>query len=133
LEWSDRFATGIEHIDEQHKMLFRMSHDYRATLDEGRGERVYSLLLESLEHYARGHFGFEEQCMHRYQCPVAQTNSDAHVKFVETLAGFRQRYAATGFDKAEAQRLVQFIDGWLADHIGRIDVQLKQYAAAAKH
>jgi hemerythrin len=29
------------------------------------------------------------------------------------------------FDQADAQRLVDFVDQWLADHIGRIDVQPK--------
>lgn len=121
------YATGIEHIDDQHKMLFQMSEDFRAALDEGKGEQVYGGLLRSLHLYARSHFGFEEQCMAKYQCPVAHRNCVAHTKFMEVLMGFQQRFDSHGFERSDAHRLVDFIDQWLADHIGRIDVQIKPY------
>lgn len=125
MKWSERYATGIGHLDEQHKMLFKMSEDYRETLKEERGERMYGLMLESLDEYARAHFGLEQDCMYRYRCPAAETNSKAHLQFVEVLGWFRRRYAENGFNLTEAQRLVEFVDEWLANHIGRIDVQLK--------
>ena len=125
MKWSDRFATGIAHLDEQHKMLFKMSEDYRETLNEERGERVYGVVLESLDEYAKAHFQLEQGCMYRYQCPAAETNDKAHQQFVEVLGWFRRRYAEAGFSLVEAQRLVEFVDEWLASHIGRIDVQLK--------
>src|SRR5579871_728880 len=109
-------------------MLFQMSEDFRLALDEGRGERVYGELLESLDQYTRAHFGLEEQCMARCHCPAAELNSNAHAKFIEELTGFRRRYAAFGFEVADAQSLVEFIDHWLADHICRIDVQLRAFA-----
>jgi len=49
----------------------------RTTLDEGRGEQVYSGLLTTLDVYTRTHFGFEEKCMERYHCPFAEKNKDA--------------------------------------------------------
>ena len=127
MKWSIKYATGVERIDTQHKRLFQMSEDFRDALDEGRGGRVYGLLLDSLNltGYARAHFGIEEECMEQCRCPAANENSVAHVKFVEVLAGFHKRNVERGFDRAEAQCLVDFVDQWLADHIGRIDVQLK--------
>jgi hemerythrin-like metal-binding protein len=125
VKWSERFATGIQRLDEQHQMLFKMSEDYRAALDEKRGERLYGLLLESLSAYAVAHFGMEQQCMYRYQCPAAEANGTAHLQFLEVLGWFRRRYTENGFDNVEAQRLLEFVDEWLANHIGRIDVQLK--------
>lgn len=125
MQWSDRFATGLDEIDRQHKMLFRMSEDYRATLDEGRGERMYAMVLESLTDYARAHFGIEERCMFQYKCPAADINKEAHVHFVEMLTGFRERYDAAGFSLSDAYQLVQHVDDWLTHHIGGIDAQLK--------
>jgi hemerythrin len=66
--------------------------------------------------------------MHQCQCPAAQDNVVAHRGFIEMLAGFHARHAVNGFDRQDAQRLVDFLDRWLADHIGRIDVQIKPYA-----
>ena len=70
--------------------------------------------------------------MGQYQCPAAQVNCTAHTHFVEALAEFQRDFSAKGFDRANAQRLVDFLDSWLADHIGRIDVQLKPYVGLAK-
>ncbi|MBI5854790.1 MAG: hemerythrin family protein [Nitrospirae bacterium] len=125
MKWSDEYATGIERIDEQHKMIFKMAEDFRAALDEGQGERTYGLLLDFLDRYCRGHFGFEERCMEEYRCPVAQRNKEAHASFVEVLGGFRQRCAASGYLTADARELVDTVDRWVADHICRIDVHLK--------
>lgn len=125
MKWSDRYATGIARVDAQHRMIFKMSEDLRDALDEGGGERVYGGMLQSLRLYARAHFRFEEDCMERYRCPVAQANKEAHAKFVVVLTEFQEQYGVTGFDPVEARRLVYSLDRWLADHICRIDVRLK--------
>jgi hemerythrin len=126
MRWSDEYATGVERIDDQHKMIFKMAEDFRAALDEGAGVKTYGLLLNFLGRYVRNHFGFEERCMEEYRCPVAQRNKEAHARFVEVLSGFQERYAESGFDPADARNLVNTVDRWLADHICRIDVHLKQ-------
>ncbi len=126
MKWSEDYATGVQRIDDQHKWFFKMTEDSRASLDKGTGEKTYSLLLDVLDRYAKAHFEFEERCMDEYRCPVAQENRDAHVRFREILYGFRQRYAVSGFDPADARKLIDTIDRWLDDHICLIDVHLKQ-------
>jgi hemerythrin len=128
MRWSNKYATGVEGIDDQHRMLFKMTQDFREALNAGRGERVYDAMLIYLNRYAIGHFRFEEECMDRYQCPAAGRNREAHVKFVEVLSGFQQRYAVSGFHRADARSLIDTVDRWLADHVCRIDVRLKRYA-----
>jgi hemerythrin-like metal-binding protein len=125
MKWSDEFATGDAHIDDQHKMLFQMAEDFQAALDDGMGEHVYSEFLGSLDLYARTHFGFEEGLMDRYQCPASLRNREAHARFVEVLSGFQQRYTLKGFDRGDALALVGTLERWLANHISRLDVQLR--------
>ena len=98
MKWSERYATGIRHLDEQHKMLFKMSEDYRVTLDEGTRRAFIQLMLESLTAYASDHFGIEQDCMFRYQCPAAEANGKAHLQFIEVLGWFRRRHAESGFN-----------------------------------
>ncbi len=126
MKWKDKYAIGIEPIDEQHKMLFQMVGDFQAVLDIGKGERTYSLLLVTLDTYIRSHFRIEEQCMVKHRCPVAEKNKDAHSKLIETLSGFQNRYHSNGYDHAEASRLVDTLEQWLADHICRVDIHLKK-------
>jgi hemerythrin len=127
VKWSDDFATGIASIDEQHRMLFGMAEDYRSALDEGHGERVYDMLLDSLDAYARAHFSTEEACMIKHGCPAAAANAAAHEQFVVVLSGFQERYRRDGFDRAEARDLVDTLDRWLSNHIARIDLRIKPY------
>jgi hemerythrin len=125
MKWSDEFATGVERIDEQHKMLFKMAEDFRAAFEEGTGERVYGDVLRTLHHYARVHFGFEEGVMEKYHCPAALHNREAHTRFVEVLSTYQERYAEHGFRRDDALGLVDTLDRWLANHISKLDVQLK--------
>jgi len=82
--------------------------------------------LDSLTLYCRGHFGFEEQCMRKFRCPVAEKNEKAHQTFLETLSKFQKRYAANGYNYNDARELVDTVDQWLDYHICHIDVHLKR-------
>lgn len=132
MEWSSRFATGIEHIDDQHRMLFRMVADFRLSLDDQRGERTYGLLLGLLGDYARAHFDFEERCMERYRCPVAGQNRLAHEGFLRMLGDFRTRYESGGYRADDAHELVDALNRWLENHICRIDVQLMEHVSGGE-
>lgn len=131
MKWSDTFATGVTRIDDQHKMLFAMAADFRSALDESRGERVYAGLLQSLELYVVSHFSYEEGCMARYFCPVAVGNKEAHRRFIAVLEEFNVRFAANGFDAADARNLVDTLEGWLTNHICQIDVKLRPFVPTA--
>ena len=124
---SDKYATtGVKYLDDQHKMLFKMTDDFRIALNEHRGRPVYKMLLDSLEGYASMHFSIEEGCMERYRCPVEQANRAAHGKYLEIVATFQQCYTLNGFDRADAGNLIDTIEQWLEDHFCRIDAHLKQ-------
>ena len=126
MKWSDDYATGVPRIDEDHQMIFKMAEDFRAALDVGRGDVVYSVLIESLNVYCRSHFAFEERCMEEFRCPVAGENKEAHGRFAGKLSEFQERYAESGYDHTDALRFVDTVDQWLDDHICRIDVHLKR-------
>jgi hemerythrin-like metal-binding protein len=125
MKWLDEYSTGAKSIDDQHKTLFKMVADFRASLDEGLGGRVYGDLLNSLDIYARSHFGYEEGMMEQYHCPASEANKVAHARFADLLTGFQERYAKSGFVREDALALVDMLDRWLANHISRLDVQLK--------
>ncbi len=126
MKWRDDYKVGIKSIDEQHKMLFQMSADYRAALHEERGESIYGGLLKSLKIYCRGHFSLEERCMEEHKCPVADKNKEAHASLLKVLASFEQRYEDVGFNPTDAMKLVDTLDQWLNIHICRIDVHLRK-------
>lgn len=125
MKWKDEYATGVAIVDNQHRMIFKMSEDFRDALNDDVGSSVYAGLLESLQIYCEGHFGFEEKCMDNYHCPVAKENKAAHKLFLLVLKEFEERYQNAGYQRTDAFELVDLIDSWLAEHIGRIDIHLK--------
>jgi hemerythrin len=127
MKWSEEYAVGEPHIDEQHKMLFKMAGDFQVALGEGKGEQTYGLLLDFLERYFRGHFKYEERCMQEYRCPIADKNRGDHERFLLVYEDFRKRYESRGYQSGDAHELMDTIEGWLASHIGRIDLQLKPF------
>jgi hemerythrin len=131
MKWKEEYATGIVQIDEQHKTLFRMSEDFRAALENGSGGRVYSVMLDILDTYARGHFHFEEDCMQKHRCPVSQKNKNAHQMFSTVIASYKADFAANGYHVTAATKLVNTLDDWLDGHIGNVDIHLRKCVAKA--
>ncbi|MBT4836428.1 MAG: hemerythrin family protein [Methylococcales bacterium] len=126
MEWKKEYATGVDQIDEQHKMLFKMSSDFKAALNENVGERTYGMFLKYLTSYCKSHFRYEEKCMDDHKCPVAKQNKTSHKMFLEKVTEFHQRYDTHHFLQEDANELVKIIDSWLDGHIINVDIHLKK-------
>jgi len=129
MKWSTTLAIGLPPLDEHHHMLFRMVDDFRDILDMSTGGSTYSLFLDLLTRYGRTHFSIEEQYMEQYHCPVAQQNTEDHVRFLAELGNFRQRHAASGYQLADVRALLAMLDQWTSEHVCGIDLQLQQYVS----
>lgn len=125
MPWREELATGIEQIDLQHKLLFEHTEVFREVLGEGVGEKSYWSFLEFLQTFIRIHFGYEEECMNAYRCPCAGQNRKEHVLFARFIANQVAEYEKEGFDRQKAIALLARVDDWLANHIARVDVNLK--------
>ena len=129
MKWEPRFATGDAKIDEQHKMLFTTSDQFRQTLEAGEGQKTYDLFLDFLTAYCEMHFSVEENCMFAHKCPVATQNKHEHGLFLRLVEKETTRFREEGFDAGFATRLVDRIDSWMESHICRIDTRLKEVLA----
>ncbi len=125
MKWIETYATGVDRVDEQHRMIFKSVEDYRTALNAGDGERTYGLLLTFLDRYTRGHFAFEERCMEQYRCSVSLKNKGEHERLTEVVNGYMKRFKEKGFSDVEARMLIDTIDSWLDSHICRVDVHLR--------
>ena len=105
LVWNDRFATGLEAIDKQHKMLIdhiNRLEELLTTPQPTRAEIEFAhTLVKFLESYANTHFQFEEQCMESYRCPVHAENKQMHAEFLEFFRRFKDKFKTDGY-KADA-------------------------------
>lgn len=130
ITWDETFATGEKTIDAQHKTLFKFINDLNDSIKEGKPAENLKDRIAFLMNYAKTHFGYEENCMHQYRCPVAQKNKDAHKDFVEYINNFEKKLDKDGYTPESVADLHFFIEFWLVQHIRGIDTKLRPCVAA---
>jgi len=126
LEWNDEYCTGVDKVDEQHRKLFALLNDLEEMITQGidSGPKVDNLLT-SLATDIQTHFSFEENCMMRYNCPVARENKEAHNQFLSNFGSFQHEYKAKGSSASLLKNLHTTAESWMVSHICHIDIHLK--------
>jgi hemerythrin-like metal-binding protein len=124
ISWDPSMTTGVEALDNQHKQLINWLNDLLSAMSLGRGRAEVASLLDKLGGYALMHFGNEEDCMTKYNCPVAAKNAAAHKDFVATFTAFRDEFEKTGATAHLVLRVESELMRWLTSHIKATDTQL---------
>jgi hemerythrin len=129
LTWSEEYATGSPTIDGQHRQLINHVNELGALLNKTNHSRsdieFIVQFLEFLEDYLDTHFSYEEQCMENYHCPVHGKNKLAHERFRTLFGQYKEHVNREGFRLKLLGDLHESMSSWIADHILRVDTQLK--------
>ncbi len=125
LEWSEDYATGDDDIDHQHQVLFDKINMLNDKINKGEGLAYLENMIRFMGNYTKAHFIFEETCMQRHRCPIAQQNKEAHKKFLDAFQGFRNELAAKGVSEELLSKVQRAAESWIKNHIMRIDTHLK--------
>jgi len=124
--WKDEYNTGEAEVDKQHKVLFKYLEDLEEHMKAGDiNDRYVKQLLDNLGIFTRSHFCYEEICMRRVKCPVAATNKEIHRKLLSVYTQYRERFDIEGVSEDLIQKLHDFLESWLLNHIIKIDTQLR--------
>ncbi len=125
LEWANIYATGVEEIDVQHRKLFKMINELGDAIKAGNGAQAAPQALKFLGDYVKTHFSYEEDCMHRMQCPVAGKNKEAHASFLSLFTKYSNRFKEEGYNDDLVIELHTIAVDWLVKHICGVDVNMK--------
>ena len=123
-EWSDSLSTGVPMIDTQHKELIAATNEIGEAIERGNGTTAIKKLLSFLKFYAEWHFGNEETCAAKHQCPIAGTNQAAHRKFIDTFGKLHDQYRQSDASEEVARKIYDELSEWLVSHILTIDTQI---------
>jgi hemerythrin len=130
--WNDSMQIGIPSIDRQHQQLINQMDRLVEAMKRNGGQGEIRQILDFLDRYVQEHFGFEEACMHRHRCPVAQVNQSAHQQFVATLRQVRQEFERTGPSLILVLKVNDQLLDWFVNHIRKIDRELTTSMATAQ-
>lgn len=122
--WDNSLKIGIPEIDEQHKQLIDQMNLLIEAMKKNKAKEEVREILNFLDVYVDKHFSYEEGCMHRYKCPVADENKMAHAKFVNTLKEVREKLEKDGPSLTLVMTINHQLLSWFINHIRKIDTQL---------
>lgn len=130
--WDNKYATGIEKIDSQHKKLVSLTNDlYRACLA---GDSVTNVVFKDTLHqmvdYVRFHFNDELTLLKKVNYPGFNEQKAQHDGFVKQILE-----AVKDHDEGKrfvANNFVRGLRDWIFEHIGYSDKKYAIYIADLK-
>lgn len=117
IEWDERFTTGMEIVDTQHRGLIHILNGLYQSIGDGRGEAALHEIFGELQRYASVHFDTEERLLKKHG--VAPHHRAEHV--IRHVA-YRRRIEDLKARREGGERLVPiqvlaFVSDWWREHI----------------
>lgn len=127
-EMKPEYYTGIQFIDEEHKMLFDIANKVYELLTNEFIPDKYDYIMEvvdELKDYAKYHFDHEETYMQSVKYKRLLSQKVAHDDFIEKI----NEYIPEVIDENQKEsllELLEFLTTWLVEHIYKQDKQIAE-------
>jgi hemerythrin-like metal-binding protein len=130
IEWSSDYDTGIEEIDEQHRILLNTINEASARLSKDASVEVLEDITRDLLSYALYHFETEEELMQEYDYKEYsqeefQTHMNQHRDFSAQVVAVRSSIKEG--NPIGKEDLIAFLLNWLLNHINKTDQKLAKF------
>lgn len=125
-EMKDEYLTGIELIDNEHKVLFQIADEiYQLCTNEFVPDKYdhISNLIQRLKDYAIMHFEHEEEYMEGIRYKRMFTQKIQHDNFKRKLDTMDLEIIDDDQEQA-IQELLKFVTDWLVEHILETDKRI---------
>jgi hemerythrin len=132
--WDEKYFTGIQLIDDQHKELFSLTNElFHACMGENEYETLEGVFKETMERmveYVRFHFGAEQVILQRIKYPEYQEHKKEHDTLVRNILEAVKEYNEG--KKRVPNQFVRTLRDWILSHIALSDKLYVSYIAAQK-
>jgi hemerythrin len=128
--WNDSYLTGIDRIDEQHKVLVNTLNEANARLVVSVTRGLLEQITRDLLSYAIYHFETEEALMQEYgYARLAAADDEKHRQehrsFSQQVVALREGLRDGRLVSRE--ELLSFLNNWLINHILNTDKHLAEF------
>jgi hemerythrin-like metal-binding protein len=127
LNWSEKYALGVQSIDDEHKELFDTVRELESAMARN---AETGALLKKLVVATSSHFADEEAIMLERKFPGLALHVANHQRLMEKLEAFAARYSRSG--AAIDQYALNFLHDWLLHHIENDDARLGTWLCGHK-
>jgi hemerythrin len=125
IEWDDRYMTGIQLFDDQHRELITLTEELFISCQAGddQAKGTFKKTAHSAVEYVKRHFTAEEKMFENINYPLAAEHKKQHEAFVKRLLEDVRKFE-------EGKEFVplafaRFLREWILTHIAVHD---RQYA-----
>jgi len=136
IAWNVEHETGDALIDAQHRILIlyvnRLAEMGQSTNPTREEVELFVRFIQFLEDFLPLHFGFEEECLHRLQCPAYQSAQAAHTEFLNFYQEFKHRFGIEGYRQALVRELLEACVSFIKRHVLGSEAQLRLCKTEAK-
>jgi hemerythrin-like metal-binding protein len=128
--WNEQLATGIDKIDQQHRILINLFNEANTKLTVNNNAEFLEQTTRDLLSYALYHFETEEELMQKYgyiEGKIADfdTHIQQHRSFSAKVVAVRNDIKAGILISRE--ELLSFLNNWLINHILNTDKRLAAF------
>jgi hemerythrin len=124
-EWSEAHAVYIPEVDEEHQQIFRLCDDLQRAMIAGAATPEVLSIVDDLVIHAAQHFSHEEREMREAGYSLYAWHRRQH-HAARTRIRLLERRVRRG-DRDAAIELLEFLSGWLSDHVRLADRMLGAY------
>lgn len=117
--WDDKYRTGIDEIDHDHKELVNLINDLYEAMQDGSGGALLLPIFSALKRYTENHFAREEGYMIECGAPDQSKHVQEHMRMAEKLADLESRHRHG--EAAISLQTLTFLRDWLKNHICVVD------------
>ncbi|KAA5605112.1 bacteriohemerythrin [Roseospira marina] len=130
LNWTTDLETGIAFVDRDHKMLVALLNQAYDCIGAPEEPATLGSVLSALVEYTEFHFAREERLMEAARYPHLAGHKDMHRGLTDRVHALRGRYLEDP-RAVHAQEVMDFLRGWLIDHILKQDFRFRAAVIAA--
>lgn len=125
--WSEKYNTGINIIDEQHKKLIAILNSlYESFVDRTTNDKIKEVVKE-MANYTEYHFGVEEKYFKEFNYENTEEHMAEHQYFIDQVKVFQNDIESGKV--SVTFKLMNFLRSWLIEHINGTD---RKYIALFK-
>ncbi len=130
--WDPTLETGVNEIDEQHRLLFRKADAVLEAVAAGQGAMEVRRTLQFLSDYAALHFETEERFMRAAGFPDADAHAEIHQRINRRMVEMAAEFHARGASPALVADVEALVRGWLTMHIAEKDRAVADWIRRAR-
>jgi hemerythrin-like metal-binding protein len=125
ISWSEKYATGFDSIDNEHKKLMDLLNKLHDGMMNHKTAEVLGPVLEELIKYTQTHFSHEEKLFAQHKYPQEASHKMEHKKLVEKVVEL-QNGLKNGSVTVSVGTL-NFLRDWLNNHILKTDFSYREF------